>query len=116
MRIANWTQFARICGDPANPDNEPFMEARTSLTRCTATSPTAGRSAGSCASGRRPGAAGQVTLPAAADTSVETLRALAKADGDVSIEISEEPTAGDKADATYKVVVSAGGDKRSTRA
>ena len=26
MRISNWTQFARIYGDPANPENGPFME------------------------------------------------------------------------------------------
>jgi uncharacterized protein len=26
MRISNWTQFAKIYGDPANPDNGPFME------------------------------------------------------------------------------------------
>ena len=26
MRISNWTQFAKIYGDPAEPDNGPFME------------------------------------------------------------------------------------------
>ena len=26
MRISNWTQFAKIYGDPANPDNGPFMD------------------------------------------------------------------------------------------
>ena len=26
MRISNWTQFAKIFGDPSNPDNGPFME------------------------------------------------------------------------------------------
>ena len=26
MRISNWTQFARIYGDPENPENGPFME------------------------------------------------------------------------------------------
>src|SRR4051812_50080377 len=26
MRISNWTQFAKIFGDPNNPDNGPFME------------------------------------------------------------------------------------------
>src|SRR4051812_50064974 len=26
MRISNWTQFAKIFGDPAEPDNVPFME------------------------------------------------------------------------------------------
>ena len=26
MRISNWTQFAKIYGDPSEPDNGPFME------------------------------------------------------------------------------------------
>ncbi|MEY2440592.1 MAG: uncharacterized protein QOJ46_18, partial [bacterium] len=26
MRIANWSQFARVFGDPANPDAGPFMQ------------------------------------------------------------------------------------------
>src|SRR5918999_2160708 len=26
MRISNWTQFAKIYGDPENTDNGPFME------------------------------------------------------------------------------------------
>src|SRR6202008_3653949 len=25
MRISNWTQFARLYGDPVEPDNGPFM-------------------------------------------------------------------------------------------
>src|SRR3954471_3261975 len=26
MRLSHWTQFAKIYGDPVNPDNGPFME------------------------------------------------------------------------------------------
>src|SRR3954453_23977774 len=26
MRISNWTQFAKIYGDPSEPDNGPFMD------------------------------------------------------------------------------------------
>ena len=26
MRISNWTQFAKLYGDPAQPENGPFME------------------------------------------------------------------------------------------
>src|SRR5215204_3140880 len=26
MRISNWTQFAKLFGDPTEPDNGPFME------------------------------------------------------------------------------------------
>jgi phage tail sheath protein FI len=112
MRIANWTQFARIYGDPANPDNGPFMEGAYLAHAVYGYFANGGSLCWIVRVGKETGAPrAQVALPAAADTSVETLRALAKADGDVSIEISEEPSAGDKADATYKVVVSAGGDK-----
>src|SRR5215472_19286657 len=26
MRISNWSQFARVFGDPENPENGPFLE------------------------------------------------------------------------------------------
>ena len=50
MRISNWTQFAKLYGDPAQPENGPFMEGATSPTPSTATSRTAAACAGSCAS------------------------------------------------------------------
>ena len=31
MRIANWTQFSKIFGDPNEPDNGPFMEPKELL-------------------------------------------------------------------------------------
>jgi hypothetical protein len=114
MRISNWTQFARIYGDPANPDNGPFMEGAYLAHAVYGYFANGGSLCWIVRVGKETGSPrAQVALPAAADTSVETLRALAKADadGDVSIEISEEPNAGEKSDATYKVVVSAGGDK-----
>jgi uncharacterized protein len=113
MRISNWTQFARIYGDPASPDNGPFMEGAYLAHAVYGYFANGGSLCWIVRVGKETGAPrAQVALPAAADTSVETLRALAKADadGDVAIEISEEPNASG-ADATYKVVVSAGGDK-----
>ena len=93
MRISNWTQFARIYGDPANPDNGPFMEGAYLAHSVYGYFANGGSLCWIVRVGKETGAPrAQVALPAAADTSVETLRALAKADGDVSIEISEEPT------------------------
>ena len=114
MRISNWTQFAKIYGDPSNPDNGPFMEGAYLAHAMYGFFANGGSLCWVVRVGKETGAPrAQVALPAAADTGVETLRALAKsgADGDVSIEITEEPNAGEKADATYKVVVTAGGDK-----
>src|ERR1700760_396202 len=34
MRISNWTQFARLYSDPANPDNGPFMDGAIPRARC----------------------------------------------------------------------------------
>ena len=79
MRISNWTQFAKIYGDPVNPDNGPFMEGALSrplrlrllperrqplLDR-----PRRRR--------RRRGARPRAALPAATDKSVEAFRAVA---------------------------------------
>jgi uncharacterized protein len=114
MRISNWTQFAKIYGDPSNPDNGPFMEGAYLAHAMYGYFANGGSLCWVVRVGKETGAPrAQVALPAASDTSVETLRALAKAgaDGDVSIEITEEPNAGEKGDATYKVVVSSGSDK-----
>ncbi len=114
MRISNWTQFAKIYGDPSNPDNGPFMEGAYLAHAMYGFFANGGSLCWVVRVGKETGAPRpQVALPAAADSGVETLRALAKAgaDGDVTIEVTEEPNAGDKADATYKVVVSSGSDK-----
>ena len=50
MRISNWTQFARLYGDPATRTTGRSWRAHTSRTRSTASSRTAARSAGSSAS------------------------------------------------------------------
>lgn len=116
MRISNWTQFAKIYGDPNEPDNGPFMEGaylahsvygffQNGGALCWIVRVGAGDGAGS-----RPVAA----LPAAADSSVEAFRAqaLEGVDGTIKVELSEEPSAGDKeSDPTYKLVVTAGSEK-----
>jgi uncharacterized protein len=113
MRISNWTQFARIYGDPSNPDNGPFMEGAYLGHALYGYFANGGSLCWVVRVGKETGAPRpQVALPAAADTSVETLRALAKSDtnAEVSIEITEEPGGGDKGDSTYKVVVTSGGE------
>src|SRR5918992_2266541 len=111
MRISNWTQFAKIFGDPAEPDNGPFMEGaylahsvygffQNGGTLCWVVRVGAPENGDA-----RPVAA----LPAAADKAVETFRAqaLEGVDGTVRVEITEEPKA-DGGEATYKLVVDAG--------
>ena len=114
MRISNWTQFSRIYGDPANPDNGPFMEGAYLAHSLYGYFANGGSLCWVVRVGKETGAPrAQAALPAAADTSVETIRALAKsADGDVSIELTEEnPTGGEKGEATYKLVVTSGSEK-----
>ena len=114
MRISNWTQFSKIFGDPNNPDNGPFMEGaymahsvygffQNGGTNCWIV-----RVGESNGAGSRP----QAALPAAADSSVEAFRAqaLPKVDGTVSVELTEEPKAGD-GDQTYKLVVTSGSER-----
>ncbi len=113
MRISNWTQFAKIFGDPNEPDNGPFMEGAYLAHSVYGFFQNGGSlcwivRVGAPENGR---ARAQAALPTAADKAVEAYRAQAL-DGadDVKVEVSEEPTA-DGGDATYKVVVDAGGER-----
>jgi uncharacterized protein len=116
VRISNWTQFAKIFGDPNEPDNGPFMEGaylghsvygffQNGGALCWVVRVGAAENGGA-----RP----QAALPAAADKGVETFRAqaLEGVDGGVKVELSEEPSAeggeGKAGEATYKLVVDAG--------
>src|SRR5215204_2873713 len=98
MRISNWTQFAKIFGDPNNPDNGPFMEGAYMAHSVYGFFQNGGsncwivRVGEDGGSGNRP----QAALPAA--------------DGPVEVELSEEPKAGE-GDQTYKLVVTAGSDR-----
>src|SRR5690349_14356756 len=116
MRISNWTQFAKIFGDPNEPENGPFMDGaylahsvygffQNGGTLCWVVR--VGDDGGSNGAG-----AARAALPAAADGGVEAYAAVALESGreDVSVEIVEEPSAGDGADQTYTVKVAAGTD------
>jgi len=116
MRISNWTQFAKIYGDPNEPDNGPFMEGaylahsvygffQNGGTTCWIV-----RVGDDGASNGRAAATPRAALPAATDASVEAFAAVALNAGkdDVTVEVSEEPTAGDGAEKTYTVKVTQG--------
>src|SRR5918992_4777648 len=116
VRISNWTQFSKILGDPAEPDNGPFMEGAYLAHSVYGFFQNGG---GLCwvvrVGAPENGAARPVAaLPAAADKGVETYRAqaLEGVDGTVKVELSEEPSTeggeGKAGDATYKLVVDAG--------
>ena len=113
MRISNWTQFAKIFGDPAEPDNGPFMDGAYLAHSVFGFFQNGGSlcwivRVGKEGAGARPRAA----LPAATDKTVEAFRAeaLPGVDAPVTIELSEEPGTGPPKDgeATYKLVVKAG--------
>jgi len=115
MRIANWTQFAKIYGDPTEPENGPFMPGAYLAHAVYGFFQNGG---GVCWIVRVGGGDGeqraQAALPAAADGG-ELFRATARegVTDQVSVEIAPEPPAGEgeegKADsATYRVVVTAG--------
>src|SRR3954454_14418874 len=114
MRISNWTQFAKIFGDPNNPDNGPFMEGAYMAHSVYGFFQNGGSNCWIVRVGEENGrgARPQAMLPAAADATVEAFRAqaLPDVDGTVEVELSEEPKAGDM-DQTSKLVVSTGSEK-----
>jgi Bacteriophage tail sheath protein len=110
MRIANWTQFAKIFGDPNEPDNGPFMEGAYLAHAVYGFFQNGGGLCWVVRVGAADGAAGRpvAALPAAADASIEAYKAEALPDAD-KVEITEEPSAGENGgDPTYKVIVDAG--------
>jgi phage tail sheath protein FI len=112
MRISNWTQFAKIYGDPQNPDNGPFMEGAYLAHAVYGFFQNGGNLAwiirvGSKGDAQEPRAA----LPAATDKGIEALRAVALpgVSDSVSVEITEDPPdEGKEGDPTYTVIVTAG--------
>src|SRR3954465_6214532 len=79
MRIANWSQFARLFGDPSNPDAGPFMEGAYLAHSVYGFFQNGGTLCwviriGADADGGAPQVV--AALPAAGDTGVETLRAV----------------------------------------
>jgi phage tail sheath protein FI len=108
MRISNWSQFARIFGDPQSPQNGPFTEGAYLAHAVYGYFLNGGNlcwvvRVGADGDGATPRAA----LPAAADKGVEAFRILALegvADP-VKVELTEEPAADGGDDRTYKLIV-----------
>jgi len=117
MRISNWTQFAKIYGDPNEPDNGPFMEGSYLAHSVYGFFQNGGNlcwivRVGDDGGSNGSAAAARAALPAAADASVETYGAVALNSGsEVEVEVAEEPSAGEGADKTYTVRVTSGADK-----
>jgi uncharacterized protein len=74
MRISNWTQFAKIFGDPNEPDNGPFMDGAYLAHSVYGFFQNGGNLCWVVRVGDDGGgsAAPRAALPAAADASVET--------------------------------------------
>ena len=125
MRISNWTQFAKIYGDPVEPENGPFMDGAY-LAHCVYGFFQNGGSlcwivrVGKADSAGAPGA--QAALPAATDTGIEALRvhALPGVDDQVKFEVAENAIIknegdgeGDKpatgGEPTYRITITAPG-------
>ena len=117
MRISNWTQFAKIFGDPNEPDNGPFMEGAYLAHAVYGFFQNGG---GLCwvvrvgAGGRRRREAAWRRCrprPTSPSRPSRPRRSRASNGATVKVEITEEPDAGGDdgaADPTYKLVVDAG--------
>src|SRR3954467_1837582 len=107
MRISNWTQFAKIYGDPVEPENGPFMEGAYLAHSVYGFFQNGGSLCWIVRVGKMPSSSGasapRAALPAAADAAVETYSAVALDAGkdDVKVEIVEEPSAGEGTDQTF---------------
>jgi Bacteriophage tail sheath protein len=117
MRISNWTQFAKIYGDPNEPDNGPFMEGSYLAHSVYGFFQNGGNlcwivRVGDDGGSNGSAPAARAALPAAADATVETYGAVALNSGsEVEVEIAEEPSAGEGTDKTFTVRVNSGSDK-----
>lgn len=130
MRISNWTQFAKIFGDPSNPDAGPFMSGAFLAHSVYGFFQNGGglcwvvRVGGESANGSGPPPA-QAALPAASNPSVDAWRAVALpgVEGDVAVELSEEAPppppegegegdgGGKEPDPSWRLVVTAGSER-----
>ncbi len=117
MRISNWTQFARLYGDPTNPDNGPFMEGAYLAHSVYGFFQNGGNLAWIVRVGSGDGdeSAPRAALPAAADKSIEAFRATALegVSEPVGITVEEDPPGGEGKDGepSYTIVVTAGSDR-----
>jgi len=126
MRVSNWTQFAKIYGDPVETENGPFMDGAYLAHSVYGFFQNGGNLCWIVRVGKADAGgavAAQAALPAASDTDVETLRVLALpgVDGQVKVEVAENPgvvsdgdgegekASGSEREATYKVTVTSSG-------
>ena len=117
MRISNWTQFAKIYGDPNEPDNGPFMEGAYLAHSVYGFFQNGGNlcwivRVGDDGGSNGSGPAARAALPTASDAAVEafSIAALEAGRDDITVEVAEEPGAAEGADKTYSVKVTAGAD------
>jgi uncharacterized protein len=111
VRIANWSQFARIYGDPQNPENGPFIDGAYLAHSVYGYFLNGGSLCWVVRVGADgDGATARAALPAAADKSVEAFRMLALegVSDTIKVELSEEPSIEGAEDKTYKLVINAG--------
>jgi uncharacterized protein len=120
MRISNWTQFAKLYGDPAQPENGPFMEGGYLAHAVYGYFQNGG---GVCwivrvgVDNAGPGKR-QAALPAASDKTIEAFRATARdgVDGDIEVElVAGKPAKAEGEDGaeepTFTVIVTGGGQR-----
>ncbi len=117
MRISNWTQFAKIYGDPNEPDNGPFMEGAYLAHSVYGFFQNGGSlcwivRVGDDGGSNGSGPSARAALPSASDAAVEafSIAALEAGRDDITVEVAEEPGAAEGADKTYSVKVTAGAD------
>ncbi len=123
-RISNWTQFANIFGDPANPENGPFMEGAYLAHSVYGFFQNGGSLCWIVRVGSSDGAQRMAALPAAGDGNAEAFRAVAQkgVDSDVKLELTAEQApgaqggegegggGGESQATTYRLKVTAGSD------
>jgi phage tail sheath protein FI len=125
MRISNWSQFAKIYGDPIQKDNGPFMDGSYLAHSVYGFFQNGGTVCWIVRVGKADAGApvAQAALPAAGDRAVEALRFLTHPDADVAgqvkVDVVENPIMksegdgeGDKStvgEPSYKITITAPG-------
>jgi len=119
MRISNWTQFANLYSDPANPENGPFMEGAYMAHSVYGFFQNGGNLCWIIRVGNESEApVARAVLPSATDKDVEAFRAVALegVSDTIKIEVSEEPQpppaeGKEPGDPTYKLTVTGGSQR-----
>ncbi len=95
VQITNWSQFARIFGDPTRDDGSPYMKGAYLAHAVAGYFDNGGSICWVVRVGGEPDGARHAALPAAGDQGGESLRVIARADAEepVAVELSEESEA-----------------------